>query len=107
MNKFKRTNFYKTENIYGQAEQDLVMNYWDLFTTKRPIGYYTLTTDDIQRPELVSAKVYGDIRYWWILSKYNHIDDWWNDVYIEQTINIPSRLDIDDWLTAVKKAKIQ
>jgi hypothetical protein len=106
MDKFKRTNFYKTENVYGQAEQDLAMNYWDLFITKRQISFYTLTKDDIQRPDLVSLKIYGDSRYWWILSKYNKIDDWWNDVQVEQVINVPSRVDIDDWLTSVKKAKI-
>jgi hypothetical protein len=106
MDKFKRTIFYKTENVYGQAEQDLAMNYWDLFITKRPISFYTITYEDIQRPELISLKVYGDIRYWWILGKFNHIDDFWNDIVPEQTINCFHKTDADDWLTAVKRAKI-
>jgi hypothetical protein len=106
MNKYRRTYFQEDVQVYGSLEKDLVSNHWDLFKTKKDIGYFTIKHQHIQRPDLVSIEIYGDQQYWWILGKFNKIDDWWNDVYVGQIINYPSLIDVEDWFINVKRAKL-
>lgn len=101
LNKFKRTNFYKIQTINGIIENDLVTNKFDSFIITRPVKYYTLSRADIQRPDLLSLKIYGDLQYWWILLKVNNIDDVWNDMTPEKIIIVPDLEDIDDWLIKI------
>jgi hypothetical protein len=105
INKYKRTSFYNQHIIKNNLENDLVDNYWDLFKIKRPLRYFSITRQFLQRPDLLSYAVYQDMNYWWIIAKYNLIDDWWNDVTIGNTISIPSLEDIDDWYTTVLALK--
>jgi hypothetical protein len=103
MNKFKRTNFYNQNEVNNIIENDLVDNNWNLFKVKREVQYFTLTRGYIQRPDLLSLKLYGDQSYWWILSKVNKIDDWWNDLKVDEVIMVPDKLDIDDWYFEIRK----
>ena len=96
-NKYKRSNFYDQKIINNKLECDLVKNYWELFTITRPLRYVTITREFLARPDLLSYSVYRDISYWWILSKFNLIDDWWNDLEVGDIISIPELKDIDDW----------
>jgi len=96
-NKYKRTNFMAEEIVDGILEKDLVNNNWDLFEIKRPMTFFTISTSYIQRPDLLSIKLYGKMSYWWIVSKVNNIDDWWNDVSIGDVIDVPNIRDIEDW----------
>lgn len=105
MSKYNRTNFYKQEIISNRLENDMVKNYWDLFKIKRPLRYLSLSRQFIQRPDLLSYSVYGDVSYWWILSKFNQIDDWWNDVVVGTNISIPDVRDIDDFFINVLTLK--
>jgi len=106
MSRWNRTNFYRKEIVNGHTENDLVMNYFnDVFTITRPLRYYAMEDGDVQRPDLVSIKFYGTDKYWWIISKFNQIDDWWNDIEIDQIISVPSIADIEDFYTAVKRKK--
>ena len=102
LNRYKRTNFYTVENVDGVLINDLVMNNFDLFEIKRPVTYFTLSRGYIQRPDLLSLKLYGDMQYWWILLKVNTIDDPWNDMTPEKVIVVPSLLDIEDFYLVVK-----
>jgi hypothetical protein len=101
MNKFKRIKFLKSFDIDGVIEQDLLYNYWDLFEIKRPLQYFTLSRAFIGRPDLLSIQVYGNQKYWWLLLKYNNIDDIWNDMEVGDIISIPDVNDLDDFLLKV------
>ena len=101
ISKFKRTNFYKQETINNKLEYDLIKNYWDLFKIKRPLKYISITKEHIQRPDILSYSIYGDVNYWWIISKFNLIDDWWNDLQIGNNISVPDKKDIDDFFLQV------
>lgn len=106
MSRFSRTNFYYKNIIDGNLEIDLLNNFYNLvFKIKRPLSFYTLRQQDLQRPDLISYKIYGDVNYWWILFKYNQIDDIWNDLEIGQVISIPSKQDIEDFYIESRKLK--
>jgi len=103
MSRYNRTNFYKKEIVNGILENDLLLNYFDdYFVVNRPTGFYTLKNIDLRRPDSVSRKLYGVQDFWWILSKFNNIDDWWNDVEAGSVIRIPNILDIEDFYLRVK-----
>jgi hypothetical protein len=36
------------------------------------VGYYTVTRE-VNRPDLLSYKLYGDTQYWWIILWYNSL----------------------------------
>jgi len=105
MNKYKRTNFMNTQEVDGNIEMDMAQTYWDLFKIKRPISFDTIYRSDLQRPDLFSYRVYSRIDWWWIISKVNHIDDWWNDVEIGQDIIVPNERDIEDYYLAMKNRR--
>lgn len=96
-NKYRRTNFMEETEVEGIVEFDLVKNNWELFEIKRPMTFFTISRSYIQRPDLLSLKLYGKMSYWWILAKYNKIDDWWNDIEVEDIIEVPNIRDIEDF----------
>lgn len=105
-NRYRRTNFMSDAVVDGILEKDIIDNDWDLFEIKRPMTFFTLTRSYIQRPDLLSIKIYGRENYWWILSKANpDIMDWWNDLEVGQVIDVPDVRDIEDWYAAVRKRK--
>jgi len=102
--KYRRTNFIKNVEVDGILEKDLVDNNWDLWEVKRPSTFFTISRSYIQRPDLLSLKLYGKINYWWILAKANpEIQDWWNDIETEMVIEVPDVSDIEDWYAAVRR----
>jgi len=103
LNKYRRTRFQEQETIDGVLEQDILNNNWELFEIKRPMSFFTVTPTFIQRPELLSIKLYGKQAYWWILAKFNNIDDWWNDIQADDVIDVPNIRDIEDWYVRVKQ----
>lgn len=100
--KYRRTNFMPTVDGGVYLEKDIIMNNWDLFKIKRPIFFNTIHRIDIQRPDIFSLRLYGTISYWWIISKFNHIDDWYNDLTIGQDIMLPDIQDIEDFYLSQK-----
>jgi hypothetical protein len=105
MSRLNRSNFYPKVIIDGITLNDFQNNFYDrFFEIKRPLSYYTIQQQDIQRPDMISYKVYGDLNYWWILMKYNNIFDVWNDLVVGEVLNVPSKLDIDDFIIASSKA---
>ena len=104
-NKYRRTNFIKEEVVDGILERDLINNNWELFKIKRPQTFFTIGRSYLQRPDLISLKLYGKQSYWWIIAKHNQIDDWWNDIHITDIINVPNIRDIEDWYAEVGKRR--
>lgn len=104
-NKYRRTNFMEEEEVEGIVEMDMVNNNWELFEIKRPMTFFTISRSYIQRPDLLSMKLYGKQTYWWIIAKHNKIDDWWNDIDVEDVIEVPDIRDIEDWYAAVRQRR--
>ena len=93
-----RSDFYNTIVVNGIKEKDINDSKWDLFEVKRSVSYYKITPNDIGRLDLVSLKVYGNINFWWIITRMNeNILDWWNDVSIGDIITVPHKQDIMDF----------
>jgi hypothetical protein len=81
------------------------MDKFESFIIKRPLSFYTIRYEDLQRPDLLSLKLYGKMDYFWILGKYNGIDDFWNDLKEGDLIAVPSEMDIQDWILSTKFSK--
>lgn len=103
--KYNRDNFYQSNEVNGIKEQDLVRNYWELFEVKRPMRYFTVTRSYLARPDLLSMKLYSRMDYWWIIAKLNTVDDWWNDIEIEDVLQVPDLADIEEFYSKVRSAK--
>jgi hypothetical protein len=104
MSRWNRSNFFVKSIVNDRLEIDMVYNFFnENFKVKRDMLFYTIREDDIQRPDLISIKNYGENSFWWIIGKINSIDDWWNDVKVGDIIKIPDKLDIEDFYSEVKK----
>ena len=103
INKYSRQNFVPTVSAGDYLEKDLILNNWDLFEINRPIRFDTIHRQDLQRPDLLSLRVYSKMSYFWILLKVNMIDSVLNDMEIGQDIIVPDVEDIVDFVLAVKK----
>lgn len=104
-NKYNRDNFYQANTVNGILEQDILRNYWELFEIKRQMSFFTITRSYIARPDLLSLKMYRSMDYWWIIAKINNIDDWWNDLKVEDIIQVPDLADIEEFYSKVRSAK--
>ena len=104
INSFRRTNFISLKTLpNGALEYDLLLNNWDLFEINNPIQFNTIQVLDIQRPDYLSARIYRNVDYWWVLCKVNQIDDVWNDMYVGMDIIVPSVTDILEFHNRVRR----
>ena len=55
--------------------------------------------DSGKRSSTHSIKIYGRQDWWWLLMKYNGIDDVWNELYVGMIISVPDRRDINNYVT--------
>jgi len=94
-----RTDLMPTLTVDGTQEKDINVNGWLDFEVKRPLTTYTVREFDIQRPDNLALRVYGNVFYWWIIMKFNDICDPWNDLYVGQTLNLPNIMDIQSYLS--------
>lgn len=69
---------------------DLLTN--QLFRTYFPENEakFIVNAQDVGRPDLMAQRVLGTQELWWVLLKYNDIDDPWNELYPGQVLKIPS-----------------
>lgn len=98
VDKFSRTKFFNKNLLNGIKENDLPFNGFDPKYFKRAKTTYMIKADDVQRPDLISYKVYGRVNYWWIIMKINKIEDVWNDLVPGRQLQIPNVNDIDEYL---------
>jgi len=89
-----RTNFYTIVNIGNGPEYDHLHNSLSKFQVFYPLKYYRLAQDDLVRPDLVSYKAYGSVRYWWLIMMINKIGNVFADMEVGDLIKIPNILDI-------------
>ena len=92
-----RTRFYVEESVNSIREVDFLYNNISKFVMKYSPGYYRVDESDIMRPDMISYKNYGTVRYWWLLMFINEIEDSFNDLYVGQLLTIPNLLDVYDF----------
>jgi hypothetical protein len=56
---------------------------------------------DLQRPDLICQKIYGNMQYFWVLMKFNEIDDIWNDINEGDVLMCPNTYDIEQYFSTV------
>lgn len=100
--KYNRTNFIEVVEVDGIKERDLLLSNWEMFIPKRGIRYTYLDLAEVARPDILSVKLYGRSDWWWIIAKYNQIDDWWNDAVEGLRVGYVYAEDIEDFYMAVK-----
>lgn len=103
MAKYDREYFYKL--VKNDRERDLLTNTFEKEQFKREFSSYTITEEDLYRPDLISIKVYRKLDYWWILMKVNKIEDIWNDLYVGKELKVPNILDIEDYYMNNRRKK--
>jgi hypothetical protein len=80
LNRYNRSEFYKTENVNGILEKDLLQSKINSYKFKYPFKSYRLQYEDYLRPDLLSRRIFGTQEYWWIILRVNPgLDDIWND----------------------------
>ena len=100
--RYNRTNFLKIEEVEGTKEYDLIMTNFEYFKIQRPTNFYTIQRTDIGRPDLISLKLYQTIDFWWIIGEVNGICDFNYDIKEGDIIQVPDRLDIEDFYLKVR-----
>jgi hypothetical protein len=102
MSRYTRSNFYDKVNTDNIIEFDFISQKIKNFKVKRPVQYYVIKIQDIQRPDMLSLKLYGSMDYWWFIGITNQIYDWWNDIVPGNVISYPDIRDIEEWYLSNK-----
>ena len=89
-----RTNFYNIVRNDDIDEYDYMHNNLTKFKMKYSVSYYRIEEADLQRPDIISYKIYGSIAYWWLLMMINGIENPLKDMEVGQLIQVPNVLDI-------------
>jgi hypothetical protein len=90
----ERTDFFNKTIIDGAEEYDHLYNNLSKFTMSYPAQYYRVRSDDLLRPDLISYKAYGTVKYWWIICYINSIHNIFEDIAVGDLLKIPSTIDI-------------
>ena len=91
-----RTNFYEKSVVNGVEEIDFIHNTLSgliehMMYTPR---YYKTNMSDMGRPDMVSYKMYGTVKYWWIIMLVNGIENPLENLIENMILTIPNLLDI-------------
>lgn len=105
LDKYSRSRYFPTNNIDGTIENDLAFSGFAGFIFNDPFTFYTLTDYDVQRPDLISSKLYNRQNFWWILMKINNVCDIWNDLQPGTVFSVPSEDDIQALVIYMQKQK--
>ena len=90
--KYKRTNFLKDDIIGGKDLSS--MNFFRLFPNNFDPVICIIDDSLVGRPDLISKKYFDAVEYWWIILKYNHINDPFNELGLNTILKIPNIRDI-------------
>lgn len=99
-----RTSFYTVvEYEDGVRELDHLDNPLTNFEPKFEIGYYRVVQSDLLRPDIISNKVYGSVRFWWFIMLFNGISDIFNDLEEGTLLKIPNQIDMYEFFRSNRK----
>lgn len=97
MSKYSRSKLFKSELVDGNLEIDFLTNAFSDFRFEREKTFYTVKEYDLLRPDIISFKNYRTIDYWYIIMKYNNIQDIYNDLKVGDVLTIPHIRDIEEF----------
>jgi len=89
-----RTNFFEETTVYDFKEYDHLYNSLSRFVMNYSVQYYRIMEDDLLRPDLISYKAYGTVKYWWLVCFVNKIQDPFTDLEVGALFTMPNILDI-------------
>lgn len=89
-----RTKFYTVVTHDGVDELDHLHNSLNNFEMNYPVSYYRVNGTDFMRPDMISYKAYGTVKYWWIILYVNGIGDPFYDIAVGDVLTIPNLLDL-------------
>ena len=92
-----RTKFFNKVTVDDVEQLDFLYNTLSKFSRKRVSTHYRTTVVDRKRPDLISYKNFGTVRYWWLICLINGLDDPFFDTAIDLVLEIPNILDISDF----------
>jgi len=105
LDKYSRSRYFPNNNIDGIIENDLAFSGFAGFVFNDAFTFYTLTEYDLQRPDLISSKLYNRQNFWWILMKLNNVCDIWNDLKAGDVFSVPSESDVQALIIYMQKQK--
>lgn len=97
MSKYKRDSFSEKNIVNGINEVDLPMNGFNTHEFNLPPTLYQVTESDIQRPDMICLKVYNSLDMWWLLMKYNKVEDIWNDLFVGMILEVPDKSELETY----------
>ena len=89
-----RTKFYSETTVDSIQEMDFLYNNLSKFVTKYDTSSYRVNEADLQRPDLISYRIYGTVKYWWLVLSYNGISNPFTELETGDIIQLPNILDI-------------
>ena len=92
-----RTKFFKKQTVNNVNEIDFLWNTLSSFEMNHARSYYRVRGDEVSQPDLISYRVYGTERYWWIICLVNEIEDPFTDITEGSIMQIPNIRDIYDF----------
>ncbi len=92
-----RTKFFKKLTVNGVEELDYLWNTLSSFKMNHTKGYYRIRGDEVGQPDLISYRIYGTERYWWIICLVNQINSPLTDIVEGSVIELPDVRDIYDF----------
>ena len=92
-----RTKFYKKVVVDNTPELDFLWNTLSSFEINHTLGYYRIRGDETDQFDLVSYRIYGTERYWWILCLVNQVKNPLVGVSEGSIIKVPDIRDIYDF----------
>lgn len=92
-----RTRLYTQFRVDETDELDFMYNNLSEFVMRYPVSYYRVDETDILRPDVISYKNYGTVKYWWLVCYVNQIADPFFGITVGQLLKIPNILDVYDF----------
>lgn len=89
-----RTTFYSKVTVDNTEELDFLYNSLSDFEMVYEPSYYRVSAGDIGRADLISQKVYGTVKFWWIIMLVNNLDNPIIDIEVGTILTIPHKFDI-------------
>jgi len=89
-----RLKFFQKVTVNGTPEVDFLWNNLSKFELKYEPFYYRIEEEDFMRPDLISYKIYGSVRYWWVILLVNKVQDPYSELTVGALIQLPSMQDI-------------
>lgn len=95
-----RDDYISIDSAVG--DRDLITNEIDRAFWPSIAARATVLGVEVGRPDLLARRLLGDSSLWWVLLKFNKLDDPWNELWGGQEILIPDSDVIQSYLDNYK-----